>query len=923
MALLPFGGSYLLIDPQTFDPEQATASEASALSGKSILPSNAFLRHKARSYARRRVGVRFERASRMTREWQSGRIAVYEYVPLGVFLTDRPARVRVKMIEIDAYDRMSLFEETLDGFTPDLPASLSSFFSQLCAFYGVPARDMSGALNADLTVTDDMMPDLSGTTGRQLLTQIAQAMGGIARFDRTGALGIDWFADSDLVLDENDYKDFTPSEYTVPKITQLVVRNSDVDEDIVAEPSALLTRRAVVEEEEPNAYIIQENPFLKGNQEAAEAIIARLNAMAVYTPGSVSWLTADWSYQPGDVAEVKQGDTSFIIPLFVSRLKWNSTAKTSMETTGNSHREPLPEKERSSYETSRNIKQNSKQISSVGQRVGVIEGSEFWKTRDSITSVVGKFSIDQQGNVVLIDGAELKLTKDGSYATVGTVEQIDAAKTEVEGELSLLDEAVKVIEGSTIWQERDAITSAVGTMTVDQNGVLHIKEGSGLKIDKYGTSYGVYDEDNLTAGLLVQKLSDGTTTTQISGDYINLTGYVTVTDLNTQKAYVDLFFSGTSTASKLVTNALETGSFTFLVDDGGGATRNSFAPGYIGIPGTNSPLPQMLILTKTDTAGNAQNYNLQHYHEIDAEEEKDSSGNPTGKINLTLGQVTSTEGTTNFNIADTQFYKDGVSAAKEEARNAWSISPSSLTFDADDIIIRRQANSSYYAASTSVETVTATDGERVLTSSVSVLANVTGTVNGLIDSAVADEQNAWTLSPSSLTFGTGDVSIQKQANGSYYAVSNAFKNVTATDGDRSLTSSANVLANVTDAIQAIIDENPGGVDLSDVTVVMQKDPDSGTTVTYINTSGNEREMYSEGSATAYGFPGYGTGTFYAGTDVLGYAEADNERSDIFTERIKTEISDIVHWAYNYGLTQASAEDLSGGIQRVTIPSVLE
>lgn len=49
-----------------------------------------------------------------------------------------------------------------------------------------------------------------------------------------------------------------------------------------------------------------------------------------------------------------------------------------------------------------------------------------------------------------------------------------------------------------------------------------------------------------------------------------------------------------------------------------------------------------------------------HYHDIDA------TAQPDGKVFITLGAVTTQRKETNFNIADTQFYKNGVSAAVEE-----------------------------------------------------------------------------------------------------------------------------------------------------------------------------------------------------------------------------------------------------------------
>lgn len=64
---------------------------------------------------------------------------------------------------------------------------------------------------------------------------------------------------------------------------------------------------------------------------------------------------------------------------------------------------------------------------------------------------------------------------------------------------------------------------------------------------------------------------------------------------------------------------------------------------------------------KENTNHNYNTANLTHYHDITATE---GTGQNAGKILFTLGAPRSTEGTTNFNIAATQFYVDGVAAAE-------------------------------------------------------------------------------------------------------------------------------------------------------------------------------------------------------------------------------------------------------------------
>ena len=79
--------------------------------------------------------------------------------------------------------------------------------------------------------------------------------------------------------------------------------------------------------------------------------------------------------------------------------------------------------------------------------------------------------------------------------------------TFVAGNVDTVDGTIKKIFGSAIHATAAQLAFANGIITIDQNGVLHIAEGSGLKLSKNGTEYGVFTEDMLTAGLIVSKIT--------------------------------------------------------------------------------------------------------------------------------------------------------------------------------------------------------------------------------------------------------------------------------------------------------------------------------------------------------------------------------------------------------------------------------
>lgn len=91
------------------------------------------------------------------------------------------------------------------------------------------------------------------------------------------------------------------------------------------------------------------------------------------------------------------------------------------------------------------------------------------------------------------------------------------------------------IEGSALWLTRDDITQAVGKLEVDDNGKLHIVDGSGLYIDSGSASYGVYNEGNLTAGIIVNKVNSGSvqilaSKVTVNSDYFTVQGFTNFTN---------------------------------------------------------------------------------------------------------------------------------------------------------------------------------------------------------------------------------------------------------------------------------------------------------------------------------------------------------------------------------------------------------
>ena len=188
------------------------------------------------------------------------------------------------------------------------------------------------------------------------------------------------------------------------------------------------------------------------------------------------------------------------------------------------------------------IAQQANQITSLsttvedhGQRVLAIEGTGVIQNDEMLTQFAGTMRLirNAQGIVTgieFVDGTMVMNTdEEGHMVTVGAAIAANSG-------------AVQTIQGSGLWTQRDNITGVCGEFDIVEDPLTHvksivIKSGGGMKIRENNVEYGVYHEGNLTGGMIVDKLDDGTVVTKIRGDVIDLStndGYASI--LITQSA---------------------------------------------------------------------------------------------------------------------------------------------------------------------------------------------------------------------------------------------------------------------------------------------------------------------------------------------------------------------------------------------------
>lgn len=205
------------------------------------------------------------------------------------------------------------------------------------------------------------------------------------------------------------------------------------------------------------------------------------------------------------------------------------------------------------------------------------KGTAIYQNRDRIAQVAGKFSVSNSGDVLLEDGAEFVITQNGTSTNVGQLTKV------IENRVYGLNQWVQEYEGSYSYQHDDEIGGLVGLYTIEkltdptfdeytvpqggnpkalglyekdnQNNYVptndetavsgkkyyHLEDidhvtfnsGGGYRIRHNGVEYGVYDAKTLTGGVLVDKLNDGSTTTQIKGSRVIIGDALTDEDLST------------------------------------------------------------------------------------------------------------------------------------------------------------------------------------------------------------------------------------------------------------------------------------------------------------------------------------------------------------------------------------------------------
>lgn len=184
---------------------------------------------------------------------ERGASALYEFAPLGTFISGRPDVVMQKMISVEAHDQMTLFDVDMPkraALNISYPITVANLAAAMCAYAGVALKTNSW-LNSTLSITAEP-EQFENATMREVIGWIAEAGCSNARFSRDGTLEFAWFNPVNKTYTEHDCKEFTPAWYQTKAVNELHIRNENSTTEFIWPQAG-----------GDNAYLIQNNPILR------------------------------------------------------------------------------------------------------------------------------------------------------------------------------------------------------------------------------------------------------------------------------------------------------------------------------------------------------------------------------------------------------------------------------------------------------------------------------------------------------------------------------------------------------------------------------------------------------------------------------------------------------------------------------------
>lgn len=275
--------------------------------------------------------------------------------PMGVYVIDMPVKRSALIVAASGYDQMQNLNQIADAWWNNIDfesgITLSTLISDIATQCGVQvSSDLNlHILNSNKTYNEAPMT-ANRNTFKDILGQIAALAGGIAFFDRDGALDIRWFSTALLngvryTLDADAIGSgvfqIDVADYAVTPIDALEILSFDTDLNAFVGDGS-------------NVYSIAGNPFIVGaDADEVETLVTpvynRLITLGAYSPISMR-LIADWSIEASDIIGVVRNGNTVTFPVMQQTMEWRGGfVLSSMQSDGDAERKPQEPNTRAEY----------------------------------------------------------------------------------------------------------------------------------------------------------------------------------------------------------------------------------------------------------------------------------------------------------------------------------------------------------------------------------------------------------------------------------------------------------------------------------------------------------------------------------------------------------------------------------------------
>lgn len=262
----------------------------------------------------------------------------------GYFIVDSVECQNDALIKVTAYDRMILFDITVDDMITALPDdfTLSELYTTLCSYVGIEPQEQE-ITNGDFSIKKNFTG--SNITGRDMLYWIAEVAASYAFINADGKVELGFYnSDNEKTIDRDRYFTVNISDFKTSPINKLQIHKNENDIGCIVQTDDSENGTAAI-----NAYTITDNPLFYTTdgttlETPAQAILEKIQGFC-YVPFECELLCDSQSPNIGDLVIIKTQNSDDVKSVVMEYVK--NGMRMSVSATGSEQSNNLKSKNRS------------------------------------------------------------------------------------------------------------------------------------------------------------------------------------------------------------------------------------------------------------------------------------------------------------------------------------------------------------------------------------------------------------------------------------------------------------------------------------------------------------------------------------------------------------------------------------------------